>query len=155
SVSDEHSDRATVRRRHVGYYLMDSGLPELKSRIEYRAPLRARPRNLLLRHPTEIYLIGIEMLTRLTVSMLLWGAPTITAVLTGVFLLLLPATQTAVEFMNHLCTRMSRPRALPKLDFSEGVPAECATMVAVPSLLLNEAQVRDLVLDLEIRYLAN
>ena len=28
-------------------------------------------------------------------------------------------------------------------------------MVAVPTLLLNEAQVRDLVLDLEIRFLAN
>ena len=28
-------------------------------------------------------------------------------------------------------------------------------MVAVPTLLLNESQVRDLVMDLEIRYLAN
>src|SRR5262249_9652747 len=38
SVSGERSDRATIRRRHVGYYLMDNGLPELTSRIEYRAP---------------------------------------------------------------------------------------------------------------------
>ena len=44
---------------------------------------------------------------------------------------------------------------LPKLDFSEGIPDDCVTMVAVPTLLLNEAQVRDLVLDLEIRFLAN
>jgi cyclic beta-1,2-glucan synthetase len=149
------ADRRAIRRSHVGYYLIDSGLTELKSRIAYCAPLRALPRDLLLQHPTQIYLIGIELLTLLTVSMLLWGAPSISAVLTGVILLLLPATQTAVEFMNHLCTRLASPRALPKLDFSEGVPAECTTMVAVPSLLLNEAQVRDLALDLEIRYLAN
>src|SRR5260370_8877036 len=57
--------------------------------------------------------------------------------------------------MNHLVTHLVPSRALPKLDFSEGVPADCATMVAVPSLLLNEAQVRDLALDLEIRFLAN
>jgi len=146
---------ATGRRAHVGYYLIDAGRPQLESRIGYRRPLRYVARDVLLRYPTPIYLIGIELLTLLIVSLLLWGADSMTAVLTGVILLLVPATQTAVEFMNHLATRVVPPRALPKLDFSEGVPAECATMVAVPSLLLNEAQVRDLVLDLEIRFLAN
>src|SRR5579884_1217279 len=47
------------------------------------------------------------------------------------------------------------PQALQRLDFSEGIPDECATMVAVPMLLLNEQQVRRAVHDLEIRYLAN
>ncbi len=44
---------------------------------------------------------------------------------------------------------------MPKLDFSKGIPAECTTLVAVPSLLLNEKQVRELVNDLEVRFLAN
>ena len=57
--------------------------------------------------------------------------------------------------MNTWSPLGSPPHALPKLDFSDGIPADCATMVAVPSLLLNEAQVADLVLDLEIRFLAN
>ena len=70
-------------------------------------------------------------------------------------LLLLPATQAAVEFINHLAAFLVPPRALPKLDLSDSVPADCVTMVAVPTLLLNESQVHDLVLDLEIRFLAN
>ena len=47
------------------------------------------------------------------------------------------------------------PEPLPKLDFSKGIPDDCATLVAVPSLLLNEKQVRELVNDLEVRFLAN
>jgi cyclic beta-1,2-glucan synthetase len=86
---------------------------------------------------------------------LLSGLDTFTPIVAGFLLLILPATQAAVEFMNNLTTSFLRPRALPKLDFSKGIPDDCLTMVAVPSLILNEPQVRDLVLDLEIRFLAN
>ena len=147
--------RAGARRSHVGYYLLDGGRHRLKSRIHYRAPLRARPQELALRFPTTFYLVGIEVLTFATVAFLISGVGTFTPRLIGLLLLLLPATQAAVDFMNHLVTHLVPPRALPKLDFSEGIPDDCATMVAVPTLLLNESQVRDLVLDLEIRFLAN
>ncbi len=73
----------------------------------------------------------------------------------GIILLLLPASQSAVEVMNYLTTSLLGPRLLPKLDFSEGVPDDCLTMVAIPTLLLNEKQVRRLVDDLEVRYLGN
>ena len=64
-------------------------------------------------------------------------------------------SQSAVEVMNYLTTALLRPRILPKLDFSDGIPDDCVTMVAVPTLLLNEKQVRRLVEDLEVRYLGN
>jgi ElaB/YqjD/DUF883 family membrane-anchored ribosome-binding protein len=57
--------------------------------------------------------------------------------------------------MNHLVTALLPARILPKLDFSEGVPADCVTLVAIPTLLLNEKQVRGLVEDLEVRFLGN
>jgi len=147
--------RAAMRRSHVGYYLLDGGLRQLRRRIEYRIPLRDRIKEIALSYPTAVYLIGIELLTFGTVALLVSWVGALTPLLFGLLLLLLPATQTAVDFMNHLVTYLVPPHALPKLDFSKGVPAECATMVAVPSLLLNEAQIRDLALDLEIRFLAN
>jgi cyclic beta-1,2-glucan synthetase len=153
--SDGRDPRAILRRRHVGFYLIDSGLPDLKRRIGYKCPLRRLTTEFVQRHSTPFYLVGIELVTFFTVVLLLGGAGTFTAILVPLLMLLLPATQTAVDFMNHLATFLVRPRVLPKLDFSEGVPADCATMVAVPTLLLNEAQVHDLALDLEIRFLAN
>ena len=42
-----------------------------------------------------------------------------------------------------------------RMDFSKGIPAECRTLVAVPAMLTSERTVRDLVEQLELRYLAN
>ncbi len=152
-----HNDgsRAALRRSHVGYYLIDGGLPLLKARIGYRPSPASRLRDGMLRFPTSFYLVGIELLTFFAVALLISKAGYRTPHTGGLLLLLLPATQIAVDFMNHLVTYLLPPRALPKLDFSLGVPDDCATMVAVPSLLLTEAQVRELVLHLEIRFLAN
>jgi hypothetical protein len=69
--------------------------------------------------------------------------------------LLLPSSQTAVQLMNYMTTWLLPPEILPKLDFSEGIPADCVTMCAVPSLLLNPEQVCGLVEALEVRFLGN
>jgi cyclic beta-1,2-glucan synthetase len=147
--------RAWERRIHVGFYLIDAGLPALRKAIGYKHPITHRIRDLVLEYPNAFYLIGIEISTFLIVVGLLSGLAELTPIVAGLFLLMLPATQAAVDFMNNLTSFLVPPRALPKLDFSEGVPSEYATMVAVPTLLLNERQVRELVNDLEIRYLAN
>src|ERR1041384_7880041 len=76
-------------------------------------------------------------------------------ILFAMLMLLLPSSQTAVQLMNYLTTSLLPAQILPKLDFSDGVPNDCVTLVAVPSLLLNRDQVCRLVDDLEIRYLGN
>ena len=153
AVSD--GSRAAIRRSHVGYYLVDSGLGKLQADIGYRPLWRERIGNMVLRTPVAFYLIGIELVTYIVVAVMLAGVDSLTPFFAGLLLLLLPATQAAVDFVNSLVTVLFPARLLPRLDFSKGIPADCATMVAVPTLLLNETEVRDLVTDLEIRYLAN
>src|SRR5205814_8338744 len=67
----------------------------------------------------------------------------------------LPAAECAVTLVNQLATSLFPPKALPKLDFSKGIPREFTTMVVVPTLLTSEEQMRRAVHDLEIRFLAN
>ena len=147
--------RAAVRRAHIGFYLIDKGLPALEAVVNYRPSRTARLSRAVLRFPTGFYLIGIELLSFFVVIAMLSGLDSLTPIFAGLMLLLLPATQAAVDFMNNLATFLAPPRVLPKLDFSDGIPDDCVSMVAVPALLLNETQVHDLVLDLEIRFLAN
>jgi cyclic beta-1,2-glucan synthetase len=139
----------------VGYYLLDSGLGALRFRIGYRPQWMGRIRDTIRHAPNGFYLIGVEVTTFGTVAFLLSGLTVLTPILAGLLLLLLPATQAAVDFMNNLAGFLIPPRRLPRLDFSEGVPDDCVTMVAVPTLLLSSTQVQGLVRDLEIRYLAN
>lgn len=148
--------QATVpRQRHIGYWLLDDGVPVLRAAIGYRPPRKQRVRDLMFSWPTAYYLIGIEVLTLLLAFTIVDNSGNNTPTVLALFLLIIPLTQAAVDFMNNLTSYMLKPRFLPKLDFSDGVPEDCATMVAVPTLLLSDKQVRQLITDIEIRYLAN
>ncbi len=156
SSADQPADpRVRERRRHVGFYLIDSGLPRLKERIGYRPNLMARLRDLILRFPSSFYMVGVELTTLMLVFWICTVLDTPRPIIAVIALLILPATHAAVHFMNNLATLIVGPRQLARFDFSEGIPPEYATAVAVPSLLLHDKQVRELVRDLHIRYLAN
>jgi cyclic beta-1,2-glucan synthetase len=146
---------ASNRRMHVGYYLMDNGRTELKSLIGYRPPLSTRIRETVLRSPDYFYLIGIEVITLAAIVALLALTHTSTPGVLAVALFLVPAVECAVATMNLLAAALFKPKRLSRLDFLKGIPKECATVVAVPTLLASEEQVRHAVRGLEIRFLAN
>jgi cyclic beta-1,2-glucan synthetase len=147
------------RLRHVGYYFLDeSGSQDLLHRIGYRPSFSASVERLFRRYPDEVYIIGIEFLTLVTVVALIMSIVRTHSglgLIVSALLLILPATQAAIELMNYLITTILTPRPLPKLDFSKGIDPSCATIVAIPTLLINEKQIRRLVDDLEVRYLVN
>jgi len=147
--------RMEARRTHVGYYLVGEGAPALHHRVGFGPPLGQRLGLFLRRHPDGYYLSGIFLLTSLVIATVLLLAGPPGPLLLAALLLLLPASQAAVELMNSITTLLLPAQLLPKLDFIKGIPDDCATIVAVPALLLNEAQVRRLVEDLEVRYLGN
>jgi cyclic beta-1,2-glucan synthetase len=149
--------RVAQRERHVGYYLVDKGVSALQHRVGFRPPLGQRVQALLRRSPDECYLLGIGFVMLVTVLFVISLVPvrSLGAFLLAIMALLLPSSQSAVQLINHIVTSLLPPEILPKLDFSEGVPSDCTTMVAVPCLLLNEEQVQGLVEDLEVRFLGN
>lgn len=151
--------RLRARRAHLGYYLIDRGFPRLASRTGYRPPFLERIRSGVRRNADDFYIGGFQVLTVVLIGLILAPlTPTypIFGGLTWAFLLLLlPATQGAVDLLNNAVTALFKAHALPKLDLEKGVPADCTTLVAVPTLLIDEKQVRKLFEDLEVRYLGN
>ncbi len=141
------------RERHVGFHLIDRGAERLKAALQYRPGFRARFIEALVHWPTASYLITIEVLSLALAGWLLSLLRTDLGYL-GLIVFLL-ATEPVVGFVNALATYLLPPRTLPKLDFSDGIPADCVTMAVVPTLLLSEEFVRKLLRDLEVRFLAN
>ena len=115
---------AAHRRMHVGYYLVDEGLPVLKSLVGFRAPLWHRLADAVMRRPAAFYLGGVAVVTIAIIVAMLEGIE-VPASAWVALLLLLPAMQAAVELVIALVPAVSRPRALPKLDFSRGIRADC------------------------------
>jgi hypothetical protein len=151
--------RIATRESHVGYYIVGDGSQLLRQKVGSKPNIFQSLQNWMRRHPDEFYLPGVAILTfAIITEFLLWLTPADASpelLLLSMLILLLPSSQSAVTLMNYVVTGLLPAKIIPKLDFSEGVPAECTTLVAVPTLLLNEKQVRGLVENLEVRYLGN
>ncbi|HXE05636.1 MAG TPA: glucoamylase family protein [Bryobacteraceae bacterium] len=150
-----------IRRRmiHVGYYIVEKGLPLLALRVGFHPPVSWRTRQFIVSRAEDFYIDSILVLTILVIAAAIFpvlpGAAHFIGIAIAILILLAPAAQVAVDLVNNGVTSLFDPKSLPKLDFSKGIPRDCATLVAVPSLLLNETQIRVLVNELEVRFLAN
>jgi cyclic beta-1,2-glucan synthetase len=155
----EKDPRLTLRRSHVGTYLLAEGTALLERRIDYRPRFVERIPKFLRAHPDEFYLPAIAVLTLGivlgTVLLLTDASTSLGLILLSALAVLLPGSQSAVQVVNYFVTVILSAQILPKLDFSQGIPTDCVTMVAIPTLLLDEKQVRKLVDDLEVRFLGN
>ena len=147
------------REAHVGYYLIDQGLPRLEQAIRWRAgPLEAL-RRIGRRFPLTLYLGSILVITALLAGGLIRLASTdgLSQGWLWPFGLLgvLCAGSLAIALTNWLATLASTPTSLPRMDFSKGIPAQFRTLVVVPTMLTSEKNLEHLAEALEVRFLAN
>ncbi len=158
SRTPDNDPRHARRIQHIGYYLFAEGMPLLNYQIGYHPPPIERLRGILLRWNEDFYILGAFILSVLLIVAII--APLVPhhafwPVMGALLLALLPASQGGVDLVNNSVSALLRAQSLPKIDFSKGVPAEAATCVVVPTLLLHEKQVRELCDELEARYLSN
>jgi cyclic beta-1,2-glucan synthetase len=147
------------RSAHVGYYLIDQGRQRLERAVGCRLSLNTRVKRASRHIRLPLYLGSILLLTLLATAVVL-------SILSGfdagdwqVWFFALPlviaTSALAVSLVNLLVTLALPPRALPRMDFSKGIPDSHRTMVIVPTLLARPQDVDDLLEAMEIRYLGN
>jgi cyclic beta-1,2-glucan synthetase len=147
------------RQGHIGYHLIGRGREPFETDLGYRMTAAERVERWLFHHAALVYLGSIGLLTALGVLALVLYAAAAGAgpalLVATALLVLLPASDLAVSLVHYVTTRCLRPRVLPKLEFEDGVPPDCRTMVVIPTLLGSPQGVRLLLDHLEIHYLAN
>src|SRR5207249_57344 len=134
-------------------YLLDEGYRGLEEHFGYHAPWPKRLGRWLLAHPAFTYLTAILLVTLLVVSAIASYASNVGATWVQTLLItvlgLVPASTAAISLVNWIITRAVRPHTLPRLDFEDGIPAECRTFVVVPTLLTNSDEIDELTQELE------
>ena len=150
---------ADATAAHVGYYLFDKGRPLLEQATRARLTASQTVRRTAGRFPLPLYLFAIALITVLLSASLLLkahadGVAVSVLVLIGV-LSLLATSHVAVTVVNWLATLLVTPHPLPRMDFSEGIPAQWRALVVVPTMLTSAENIEDLVEALEVRFLAN
>jgi cyclic beta-1,2-glucan synthetase len=147
------------RAAHVGFYLIDKGLPQLERNVKVR---RSAPETLrriagrfpLLAYLSPILLIAAVLTGGLMTKALASGLRGWTLVPIGV-LSLVCASQLAVALVNWLAALFARPHLLPRMDFATGIPPESRTLVVIPTMITSAKNIEDLIDALEVRFLAN
>jgi cyclic beta-1,2-glucan synthetase len=147
------------RSEDPGYYLLSKGRALLEKEAGYRAPLKQWLLRVFLSGATPGYLTTIAAVTGLLLAL-----PLLAAHLSGMspgalvlmaLLAMIPASDLALALINRDVTGLIGPRSLPRLELRDGVPASMRTLVVVPTLLTNAAEIEEHVSRLEIHFLAN
>src|SRR6266516_1625204 len=155
AVQEGAGDRAA----HVGFYLIDKGLPQLEQTAGVRRTTCQRFARTLGRFPLALYAGSIGLITALLTGGLLWMAFAGGLRGGGLALLgivsLVSASHFATAMVNWFATLLVAADSLPRMDFSEGIPPESRTLAVIPTMLTSVGNVEDLVEALEVRFLAN
>jgi cellobiose phosphorylase len=153
-------------RDHVGHYLVGKGVEQLERAVQARRSLSQRLRRAAASRALLLYCGSIVMLSLLfSAGTVGWAALARDSASLGVrfgavllpigLVLLLASSQLAIGLVNRAASLFRRPRTLPRMDFSSGIPNASRTLVVVPTMLTREPDIDELVEGLEVRFLAN
>ncbi len=153
------TEPAPALPRHVGFYLIDRGRPQLEQHLGVRPGLGERVRRRFDQAPMLTYLGLLIVLTIALAGPLVLaasddGLPPWALVAIAIMALLL-ASQLGSSLLNWMATLSVSPQLLPRMNYTYGIPASARTMVVVPSMLGNTRDVEELVEALEVRFLGN
>lgn len=142
------------RKSHVGYYLVDEGLTELKSVI-FERKIKAKS----LGYKARLYVgsfWGISLFLTFMFSMAVyWQHKTLDVWALAYVLLFIPTTEIVIRVMNYLLSKFKKPTLIPKLNFEDEIPKEFRTFVVMPTILKSKEKVTQMIKKLEVYYLAN
>ena len=144
---------------HVGFFLIDKGLPELERAVNAKLHIGEIIRRWLGQSPLWIYLGSILFFTGIFSWCLLLIASANhihgwQLVVLG-FPVALATSQLASALTNTFASLLVIPQTLPRMDYSRGLPEQMATLVVVPTLLTSINAIEELLEALEVRFLAN
>ena len=68
---------------------------------------------------------------------------------------ILPIQNIVSKTIQYVLSKTVKPKLIPKLDFQNGIPEECTTMVVIPTIVKSKEKVKELMRKLEVYYIAN
>ncbi|WCE03820.1 glucoamylase family protein [Pseudoxanthomonas sp. JBR18] len=142
---------------HVGYYLLDAGLAGLRTAIGSKPDIGARQLS-SSRAPLALYLLPIALIAGVwSIVLMRWAPGSENGALwwTCVCLAVLCASELGVAIVNWIAALVFVPVPLARMDLRSGIPADCRTLVVMPSMLASLAAIDELISALEVHHLAN
>jgi cellobiose phosphorylase len=146
-------------KRHIGYYLLGEGREQIEAWAQSRFSLNKHLRRVIRQFPLASF-AGLVLLSRVLLTVFAayasgrYAQPSLRFAI-WILIAFACMTQLAMTLVNWVTMMLIRPRVLPRMDYSKGLPTEQRSIVAVPTMLSSIGEIDDLVEALEVRFLAN
>lgn len=151
---EKATDLSEKKKAHVGYYLIDDGMDELKDVLEMKH------HKTVSKQVCSRFYVGCNIVIPMYLDFLIVAKLYLThhlAVL-SVFLwviLYVPISEIFLRVFNYVLGKFKKPTRIPKISYEKGIPEEQATFVVIPTILKSEEKVKEMFHKLEVYYLAN
>lgn len=147
------------REHHIGYWLIDHGRQAVELAAGSKPAISQRLRRTVFDHIGIAYpatVIFVWLAALVPPMLFLWAVNASLLAWAGALLVcFIPASIIAFALVQWCITLALPPRVLPKLDFSSGLPLDCATIAIVPAIVGNADEAEPLIKQLEAHWLAN
>ena len=140
-------------KSHIGYYLIADGQEELMKALNTRYTKMATNTKLNW-YVFSTY--GVSVIFSILLGLYLYSnsKSIYLSLITAIFAYI-PITEIITKIINTILSKLVKSRVIPKMDFSEGVPANSATFIVIPTIINNPEKIKHLMNKLEVYYLAN
>ena len=159
SLQASEKPEANEKSMHIGFYLISDGKETLlNSLLEKKITLKSNEEKSKIYIETVwgisilltlilcinfYYMLNIENWTRVLLSI-------ITAIVA-----ILPIENIVSKIIQYVLSKVVKPKLIPKIDFQNGIPEDCSTMVVIPTIVKSKEKVKELMRKLEVYYIAN
>ncbi|SFC75903.1 GH36-type glycosyl hydrolase domain-containing protein [Clostridium uliginosum] len=145
------NDNKEPYKCHVGYYLIDNGISELEG---YHNNV-----NHVISEGTylAINILGTLLISALFLFISSLGGMKYTKAeyIISFLVIIIPINEIIIGLTNWIVSKTVQIRLVPKMNFSEGIPDDCKTIVVIPAIVNCKEKVKSLMERLEVAYCGN
>lgn len=151
-AKEEYDSDQRDKKAHIGYYIIDKGRKELFNYFGYR-----KGNYSLYMEKFYYYALPIILIS-LFVTYIFTRFATVNNLLLNILIfivLYMPVKNLVLNVNNNIYSKIYKPKIIPKIEYKDGIPEDKATLVVIPTLIVDENHLEGLIEDLEVYYLSN
>ena len=149
---ENKKDLEEKRKSHIGYYLVDDGLYELKEKLEIKS--KRKTINITNLYISSLTFIPIYFCFCLGITIYNFYKNIWLSIFFAI-ILYVPISEICTKLFNYVLSKCKKPEVIPKMNYEDGLPEEAATFVVIPTILKSKEKVAEMLKKLEVYYLAN
>ena len=142
------------KKTHIGYYLIEDGKAELLKELGIKNTKIISKEQKSKRYIFSINLVPILLTILFVISFNYISRNAAISIVSGI-ILYVPISQMFMQVLNYILSKKVKPKLMPKLDFSKGIPEKYSTFIVIPTIINSKDKVKELFEKLEVYYLAN